>query len=64
VGPRCRGRKERSSATGEVQAAGGAEEGFFGAAGAEAGIFGKIRSVRGLARVEGKLVSGGWEELV
>jgi hypothetical protein len=47
-----------------VQAAWGAEEGFFGAAGAEAGIFGKIRSVRGLARVEGKLVSGGWEELV
>jgi len=41
----------------------GAGEAFFGVA-AVAGIFGKIRWVRGLARVEGKLVSGGWEELV
>jgi len=42
----------------------GAEEVFFGVAGAETGIFLKIKRVRGLARGEGKLVSGGWEELV
>ena len=41
----------------------GAGEVFFGVA-AVTGIFGKIRRVRGLARVEGKLVSRGWEELV
>ena len=42
----------------------GAGEAFFGVAAAVTGIFGKIRWVRRLARVEGKLVSKGWEELV
>ena len=42
----------------------GAGEVFFGVAAAVTDIFGKIRRVRGLARVAGKLVSRGWEELV
>ena len=41
----------------------GAGEVFFGVA-AVTDIFSKIRWVRGLARVAGKLVSKGWEELV
>jgi hypothetical protein len=42
----------------------GTEDVFFGVAEAEDGTFGKIKRVRGLARAEGKLVSGGWKELV
>ena len=42
----------------------GVAEAFFGVVAAVTDIFGKIRWVRRLARVEGKLVSGGWEELV